>query len=144
VRFLLLPVSPRSGKVLLAKVVSHDAAKGTITYIEEDGSEQTEPRTEDGDEDGDADAEASARVVRVAGATPRRRGRVGGRRDVPRRRRCGARVLPLALEASVAARGTAGVAPCALRAAMTAGRTVMTEPPGVDGLEVPSRLVGEY
>ena len=36
-----LPVSPRSGKVLLARVVSHDAAKGTITYIEEDGSEET-------------------------------------------------------------------------------------------------------
>ena len=40
-----LPVSPRSGKVLLAKVVSHDAGKGTITYIEEDGSEQTVPVT---------------------------------------------------------------------------------------------------
>ncbi|HWD25629.1 MAG TPA: lysine--tRNA ligase [Rhizomicrobium sp.] len=40
-----LPVSPRSGKVLLAKVVAHDAAKGTITYIEEDGSEQTVPVT---------------------------------------------------------------------------------------------------
>ena len=40
-----LPVSPRSGKVLLAKVVSHDAAKGTITYVEEDGSEETVPVT---------------------------------------------------------------------------------------------------
>jgi lysyl-tRNA synthetase, class I len=40
-----LPVSPRSGKVLLAKVVRHDAAKGTITYIEEDGSEETVPVT---------------------------------------------------------------------------------------------------
>src|SRR5580704_2151195 len=36
-----LPVSPRSGKVLLAKVVGRDVEKGTITYIEEDGSEQT-------------------------------------------------------------------------------------------------------
>jgi len=40
-----LPVSPRSGKVLLAKVVSRDEAKGTITYIEEDGSEETVPVT---------------------------------------------------------------------------------------------------
>jgi len=40
-----LPISPRSGKVLLAKVVAHDAAKGTITYIEEDGSEETVPVT---------------------------------------------------------------------------------------------------
>ncbi len=40
-----LPVSPRSGKVLLAKVVAHDTPKGTITYIEEDGSEQTVPVT---------------------------------------------------------------------------------------------------
>ncbi|HUB84791.1 MAG TPA: hypothetical protein VL971_03800, partial [Rhizomicrobium sp.] len=40
-----LPVSPRSGKVLLAPVVSRDVAKGTITYIEEDGSEQTVPVT---------------------------------------------------------------------------------------------------
>jgi lysyl-tRNA synthetase class 1 len=40
-----LPISPRSGKVLLAKVVRHDAAKGTITYIEEDGSEETVPVT---------------------------------------------------------------------------------------------------
>jgi lysyl-tRNA synthetase class 1 len=36
-----LPVSPRTGKVLLAPVVSRDVAKGTITYIEEDGSEET-------------------------------------------------------------------------------------------------------
>ena len=35
-----LPVSPRSGKVLLAKVVDRDVAKGTITYIEEDGSDR--------------------------------------------------------------------------------------------------------
>ena len=40
-----LPISPRSGKVLLAKVVAHDAAKGTITYIEEDGSELSVPVT---------------------------------------------------------------------------------------------------
>ena len=36
-----LPVSPRSGKVLLAKVVAHDVANGTITYVEEDGSQET-------------------------------------------------------------------------------------------------------
>ena len=36
-----LPVSPRSGKVLLAKVVRHDVTAGTITYLEEDGSEET-------------------------------------------------------------------------------------------------------
>jgi lysyl-tRNA synthetase, class I len=40
-----LPVSPRSGKVLLAKVVRRDVEKGTITYIEEDGSEETVPVT---------------------------------------------------------------------------------------------------
>src|ERR1700761_4194835 len=40
-----LPVSPRSGKVLLARVVRHDVAKGTITYIEDDGSEETVPVT---------------------------------------------------------------------------------------------------
>jgi lysyl-tRNA synthetase class 1 len=40
-----LPISPRSGKVLLAKVVGRDVAKGTITYIEEDGSEETVPVT---------------------------------------------------------------------------------------------------
>src|SRR6201991_4002758 len=40
-----LPVSPRSGEVLLAKVVARDEAKGTITYIEEDGSEETVPVT---------------------------------------------------------------------------------------------------
>jgi lysyl-tRNA synthetase class 1 len=40
-----LPLSPHSGKILLAKVVNHDVAKGTITYIEEDGSEETVPVT---------------------------------------------------------------------------------------------------
>ena len=40
-----LPISPRSGKVLLAKVVARDVAAGTITYIEEDGSEETVPVT---------------------------------------------------------------------------------------------------
>ncbi|HEY0265475.1 MAG TPA: lysine--tRNA ligase, partial [Rhizomicrobium sp.] len=40
-----LPVSPRSGKVLLAKVVDRDVAKGTITYVEEDGSTETVPVT---------------------------------------------------------------------------------------------------
>ena len=40
-----LPVSPRSGKVLLAKVTAHDTAKGTITYVEEDGSLETVPVT---------------------------------------------------------------------------------------------------
>ena len=40
-----LPVSPRSGKVLLAKVVHTDAVKGTITYLEEDGSQETVPVT---------------------------------------------------------------------------------------------------
>jgi lysyl-tRNA synthetase class 1 len=40
-----LPVSPRSGKVLLAKVMRHDVDKGTITYLEEDGSEETVPVT---------------------------------------------------------------------------------------------------
>jgi lysyl-tRNA synthetase class 1 len=40
-----LPVSPRSGKVLLAKVVDRDVAKGTITYVEEDGSHETVPVT---------------------------------------------------------------------------------------------------
>ena len=40
-----LPISPRSGKVLLAKVVEHDAAKGTITYVEENGSTETVPVT---------------------------------------------------------------------------------------------------
>ncbi len=40
-----LPVSPRSGKVLLAKVVERDVQKGTITYVEEDGSLQTVPVT---------------------------------------------------------------------------------------------------
>jgi lysyl-tRNA synthetase class 1 len=40
-----LPVSPISGKVLLAKVLRTDVAKGTITYIEEDGSEMEIPVT---------------------------------------------------------------------------------------------------
>ncbi len=40
-----LPVSPRSGRVLLARVVGRDVEKGTITYIEEDGSEETVPVT---------------------------------------------------------------------------------------------------
>jgi lysyl-tRNA synthetase class 1 len=40
-----LPISPRSGKVLLAKVVSRDVAKGTITYVEENGSNETVPVT---------------------------------------------------------------------------------------------------
>ena len=40
-----LPVSPRSGKILLAKVVERDVARGTITYVEEDGSFQTVPVT---------------------------------------------------------------------------------------------------
>jgi lysyl-tRNA synthetase class 1 len=40
-----LPVSPRSGKVLLAKVVRRDLERGTITYLEEDGSEETVPVT---------------------------------------------------------------------------------------------------
>lgn len=40
-----LPVSPVSGKVLLAKVVKTDMEKGTITYLEEDGSEMEVPVT---------------------------------------------------------------------------------------------------
>jgi lysyl-tRNA synthetase class 1 len=40
-----LPVSPRSGKVLLAKVVDRDVEKGTITYVEEDGTTETVPVT---------------------------------------------------------------------------------------------------
>src|SRR4029077_13323034 len=40
-----LPVSPRSGKVLLAKVVARDVSAGTITYVEEDGSQETVPVT---------------------------------------------------------------------------------------------------
>jgi len=40
-----LPISPKSGKVLLAKVVERDVSKGTITYVEEDGSLQTVPVT---------------------------------------------------------------------------------------------------
>ena len=40
-----LPISPVSGKVLLAKVVKTDLAKGTIIYVEEDGSERETPVT---------------------------------------------------------------------------------------------------
>lgn len=40
-----LPVSPRSGKVLLAKVTETHADKGTIIYEEEDGSLQEVPVT---------------------------------------------------------------------------------------------------
>jgi lysyl-tRNA synthetase class 1 len=40
-----LPVSPVSGKVLLAKVARTNVEKGTITYIEEDGSELEVPVT---------------------------------------------------------------------------------------------------
>ncbi len=40
-----LPISPISGKVLLAKVVKTDVSKGTITYVEEDGSELEVPVT---------------------------------------------------------------------------------------------------
>jgi lysyl-tRNA synthetase class 1 len=40
-----LPVSPVSGKVLLAKVVATHPDKGTITYLEEDGSEREIPVT---------------------------------------------------------------------------------------------------
>ncbi len=40
-----LPVSPRSGKVLLARVTARDVEKGTITYVEEDGSEEIVPVT---------------------------------------------------------------------------------------------------
>jgi lysyl-tRNA synthetase, class I len=40
-----LPISPRSGKVLLAKVVARDLAQGTITYVEDDGSQATVPVT---------------------------------------------------------------------------------------------------
>jgi lysyl-tRNA synthetase class 1 len=40
-----LPISKISGKVLLAKVVRTDVAKGTITYLEEDGSEVETPVT---------------------------------------------------------------------------------------------------
>ncbi len=40
-----LPVSHISGKVLLAKVVATNVEKGTITYIEEDGSEVETPVT---------------------------------------------------------------------------------------------------
>ncbi|MDX1975664.1 MAG: lysine--tRNA ligase [Rickettsiales bacterium] len=40
-----LPVSPRSGKVLLAKVFERNVAKGTIVYEEEDGSKEEVPVT---------------------------------------------------------------------------------------------------
>jgi len=40
-----LPVSPRSGKVLLAKVVETRPEKGTIVYVEEDGSLEEVPVT---------------------------------------------------------------------------------------------------
>ncbi|MGE0754234.1 MAG: lysine--tRNA ligase [Alphaproteobacteria bacterium] len=40
-----LPVSPHSGKVLLAKVVETNPDKGTIVYIEEDGSKEEVPVT---------------------------------------------------------------------------------------------------
>ncbi len=40
-----LPISKVSGKVLLAKVVRTDVEKGTITYLEEDGSEVETPVT---------------------------------------------------------------------------------------------------
>ena len=43
--FPFLPVSPRSGKVLLAKVTKVDVDAGTITYMEEDGSQETIPVT---------------------------------------------------------------------------------------------------
>ncbi len=40
-----LPVSPRSGKVLLAKVFETNVSKGTIVYEEEDGSKEEVPVT---------------------------------------------------------------------------------------------------
>jgi lysyl-tRNA synthetase class 1 len=40
-----LPISPRSGKVLLAKVLETRASKGTIVYEEEDGSLEEVPVT---------------------------------------------------------------------------------------------------
>src|SRR6185437_14616288 len=40
-----LPVSPRSGKVLLAKVVETKPGKGTIVYEEEDGTLEEVPVT---------------------------------------------------------------------------------------------------
>jgi lysyl-tRNA synthetase class 1 len=40
-----LPVSPRSGKVLLAKVLETNLEKGTIVYEEEDGSKEEVPVT---------------------------------------------------------------------------------------------------
>lgn len=40
-----LPISPRSGKVLLAKVLETNPSKGTIVYEEEDGSREEIPVT---------------------------------------------------------------------------------------------------
>ena len=40
-----LPISPRSGKVLLAKVFETNLSKGTIVYEEEDGSKEEVPVT---------------------------------------------------------------------------------------------------
>lgn len=40
-----LPVSPRSGKVLLAKVLETNTSKGTIVYEEEDGTSEEVPVT---------------------------------------------------------------------------------------------------
>jgi lysyl-tRNA synthetase class 1 len=40
-----LPISPRSGKVLLAKVTETHPSKGTITYVEEDGTLEEVPVT---------------------------------------------------------------------------------------------------
>ena len=40
-----LPVSPRSGKVLLAKVIETNVSKGTIVYEEEDGTKEEVPVT---------------------------------------------------------------------------------------------------
>jgi lysyl-tRNA synthetase, class I len=40
-----MPVSPKSGQVLQVPVIARDAAKGTITYREEDGEEVTIPVT---------------------------------------------------------------------------------------------------
>lgn len=40
-----LPISPRSGRVLQAPVIRHDADAGTIVYVEEDGSHVETPVT---------------------------------------------------------------------------------------------------
>jgi lysyl-tRNA synthetase class 1 len=40
-----LPISPRSGKVLLAKVLERNVSRGTIVYEEEDGSREEVPVT---------------------------------------------------------------------------------------------------